>query len=139
MLPNDILSKKVLIIDDMVTIREALLHHLMSLGFSYISQAEDGYQAWRLIKEANFGKPYELIFSDIVMPNCTGIEFLKLLRCTEGYEKTPAIMVTSENEISTILEAVSAGASNYLLKPFDQKSIEQKILEVFKKKQAAQR
>ena len=74
-----------------------------------------------------------------MMPKCTGIEFLKQLRAIEIYKKTPVIMITSESELATVLEAVEAGANSYVLKPFNGKIVETKILEVFKKIAAGQK
>lgn len=133
MLDPKILSKKVLILDDMDTIRVAMLKTLQKLGFTNITQAVDGLQGLERVKE-NSTQPFDLIFSDIMMPKCTGIEFLRQLRCIELYKTTPVIMVTSENELTTIVDAIDAGANSYLLKPFNEKSIEQKVTEVFTRK-----
>lgn len=139
MIDEKILKKKVLLMDDMITLRDALTSTLRKLGFSDLSQAVDGQQGLEKAKEAISSQPYELIFSDIMMPKCTGIEFLKQLRAIEIYKKTPVIMITSESELSTVLEAVEAGANSYVLKPFNGKIVETKILEVFKKIAAGQK
>lgn len=139
MINPTILSKKVLIIDDMSTIRDALVAALKTLGFTNISQAVDGKQAFEKANEAAATQPFELVFSDINMPVCNGIEFLRLFRGHASYKGIPVIMVTSENELHTILEAVEAGASSYVLKPFNPKTIEAKVVEVFNKKPAGQK
>lgn len=139
MFDETILKKKILLLDDMITLRDALTTTLKKLGFTDISQAVDGQQGLEKAKEATASKPFELIFSDIMMPKCTGIEFLKQLRTIEVYKKTPVIMITSESELATVLEAVEAGANSYVLKPFNGKIVETKILEVFKKIAAGQK
>lgn len=139
MIDATILVKRVLVMDDMASIRDAMIMALKGLGFTNITQAIDGQQGIEKVAALGAEKPFELIFSDIMMPKCTGIEFLKKLRALEYGKKIPVIMVTSENELSTVLEAVEAGANSYVLKPFTPKMIEQKIVEVFTKKAAAQK
>lgn len=140
MLDPAITKRKVLLMDDMITLREALLSTLKKMGFTDITTAADGLQGLeRAVEAANGGQPFELIFSDIMMPKCTGIEFLKKARSVEAYKSIPIVMITSESELTTVLEAVEAGASSYILKPFNAKIIEQKIADVFKKKAAAQK
>lgn len=132
MLDPKITSLRVLILDDMATIREAMQMALRKLGFEHIIQAADGQDGWNKLK-ASTEKPFGLVFSDINMPNCNGIEFIKLLRTIDVYKGIPVIMVSSENESHIILDAVAAGANNYILKPFTTNMVEQKIEEVFKK------
>lgn len=140
MLDPAIIKRKVLLMDDMITLRDALVSTLKKMGFADITTAADGLQGLeRATEAAKSGQPFELIFSDIMMPKCTGIEFLKKARGIEDYKTIPIIMITSESELTTVLEAVEAGASSYILKPFNAKIIEQKIADVFKKKAAAQK
>lgn len=134
-----ITSKRVLVLDDMASIRDAMILALKSLGFTQINQAVDGQQGIEKVMAVATDKPFELIFSDVMMPKCTGIEFLRKLRALDHGKTIPVIMVTSQNELSTVLEAVEAGANSYVLKPFTAKMIEQKISEVFTKKPAAQK
>ena len=127
---------KILVVDDTPSVREALLITLDSLGFKRLSSAENGEEALKLIA-LETQEPFELIFSDINMPKMGGIEFLKTFR--KANTQTPVVMVSTENELKSIMDAINAGASNYVVKPFDQKIIQKKILEVFKKKLAAQK
>jgi len=132
MLDDKITKRKILVLDDMATIREAMQSALRKLGFSKIQQSADGQDGWNKLKQ-NVEEPFGLIFSDINMPNCNGIEFVKLLRTLDVYKSIPVIMVSSENESHIILDAIAAGANNYVLKPFTPNTIEQKITEVFNK------
>ena len=68
MIDGSILKKKVLLMDDMITLRDALTSTLRKLGFTDISQAVDGQQGLEKAKEALSNQPFELIFSDIMMP-----------------------------------------------------------------------
>lgn len=124
----------------MGTIREALISLLKSMGFTNISEAVDGLDAWeKSLEKLAAGSPFEMIFSDINMPKCNGINFLKLVRGNANYKAVPVLMVTSENELNIILDAVQAGANSYILKPFNKVTIEQKINEVFTKRAAGKK
>lgn len=128
-------ERSVLIADDIASLREALGNCLRKLGFSNITTAVDGKDAWEKLKaKAEEGKPIELIFSDINMPHCHGIDLVKLIRASEVYKETPILMVSTENEVDIIMDAVEAGADNYILKPFNPNTVKDKITETAKKK-----
>ena len=68
------------------------------------------------------------------MPNCHGIDLVKMIRGSEVYTETPIIMVSTENEVGIIMDAIEAGADNYILKPFTPDTVKGKIVETAKKK-----
>ncbi len=128
-------ERRTLVVDDIASVREALSGCLRKLGFSKINSAFDGKDAWEKLKEkADAGEPYELIFSDINMPHCHGIDLVKLIRSSDVYAETPIIMVSTENEVGIIMDAIEAGADNYILKPFTPDTVKAKIVETAKKK-----
>lgn len=67
------------------------------------------------------------------MPNLTGIDALKKLKAQESTRALPVIMVTSESEKARIMEAIQAGAANYVVKPFQAETLAEKIAAVAKK------
>ncbi len=77
----------------------------------------------------------QLIISDWNMPNCTGLEFLKKVRADARFGKLPFVMLTAEAEASQVKEALTSGATNYILKPFSADILKQK-LEITHKKVA---
>ena len=102
-------DSKILIVDDLPSMRADLVRILTELGFSNLKQCEDGRQALDHVKaEAVNNKFYEIIFSDINMPEMDGITLLKNLRGLENYRKTPIFIVSTENEKATILSAGSS-------------------------------
>ncbi len=122
---------RILIVDDMSTIRGLIVKTLNELGYSHCYEAEDGHVAWQMVQKADQENwHYDLIFIDINMPNMNGIELLRLIRGHKAYPKKPIIMITTENEKNVILEAIREKASNYILKPFDRNTINQKIKDV---------
>jgi len=130
-------NTKILIVDDMKTMRLMLRKFLADLGFTRVTDVEDGDVAWvEFQKAAKDGLPYELIISDWVMPKTKGIHLLNRVRGAS--KKLPFIMLTGENEGESIREAVTAGVSAYVLKPFDPEGLRQKLEAVYQASQAAQ-
>jgi len=125
------LKTRILVVDDMMTMRKLVAKALKEIGFTDITEANDGIQAWQKVTEAN--PPFGLIISDWNMPNCSGLDLLKRVRSDGRFGKTPFLLVTAESEQSQILEAAKAGVSNYVVKPFTAESIKEKIESVYKK------
>jgi two-component system chemotaxis response regulator CheY len=121
---------KVLIVDDMMTMRKLVKKSLTAIGFSIFEEAEDGQKAWAKLNDS---LDVGLVISDWNMPNCTGLEFLKRVRADARFKKLPFILLTAEGEAAQVSEAVVAGVSNYVLKPFTQESLTQKIEQTHKK------
>ena len=122
-------DSKILIVDDLPSMRADLVRILTELGFSNLKQCEDGRQALDHVKaEAVNNKFYEIIFSDINMPEMDGITLLKNLRGLENYRKTPIFIVSTENEKATILSAIMSGATDYIIKPYDPLVVKEKVL-----------
>lgn len=123
------LHKRVLIADDLPNMRADLLKILRELGFTNIKEAPDGRAAWdELRTESNYGKPYEIIFSDINMPLMNGLQLLKQIRSMEAYKKVPVFMVSTENEKEIIVKAIIEGATDYIIKPYQSNVVKEKIL-----------
>jgi two-component system, chemotaxis family, chemotaxis protein CheY len=120
---------KVLIVDDMLTMRKIVSKICRELGFTDIKEAADGAEAWKLVQDNNFG----LIISDWNMPNTTGLELLKHVRGSEKAKKTPFLLVTAEAEQSQVAEAVKSGVDQYVVKPFSKEQLQQKLEMVHKK------
>jgi two-component system chemotaxis response regulator CheY len=124
------LSMKVLVVDDFLTMRRILKNILKQVGFKTMEEAEDGAQALDMIKNAD--PPFDLIIADWNMPKMTGIELLKAIRADAELKHLPVIMVTAEAQKSRVLEAVQAGVSNYIVKPFTAETVKAKLEQVFK-------
>jgi len=104
---------KVLIVDDVAADRLIVRDMLEELGFSEIVEANDGDVALRLLEETQF----QLVVSDIKMPNLTGRELLNIIRKQPGYSMTPFVMVTGVADAVPIKAAMSPNRTAWLLKP----------------------
>jgi two-component system, chemotaxis family, chemotaxis protein CheY len=116
-------GKKVLVVDDSAVMRQIIKKNLKELGFSELSEAEDGAAGLKKAGE----EPVDLIVSDWNMPNMTGLEFLKAVRADANLKGIAFIMVTSEADKEKIMEAVQAGVNQYIVKPFNAMQLEEKI------------
>ncbi len=113
---------KLLIIDDERGIRNALREILADEGHE-VDVAENGKQGLEMAQ----AKAYDLIFSDIKMPEMDGMEVLKALKNGENDEngdatlngETPVVMITGHGDVETAVQALKTGAFDFLLKPLD--------------------
>jgi two-component system, chemotaxis family, chemotaxis protein CheY len=119
---------KVLVVDDFATMRKVVRNMLRQMGIDNVSEAENGDEGFRMAKAGEFG----LIVSDWNMPIMTGLEFLKAVRADENTKTTPFLMVTAEALKENIIQAIQAGASNYIVKPFTPQVFEEKLSAIFK-------
>jgi len=120
-----------LLIDDDNKTLELLKRDLNELGIAKnIYTASNGDEAIKeYSKTLKDGEEIDLIFSDIVMPVCNGIEFLEKFR--EKFDpdhKKNIIMLTSKSDKSLVLKTIGFGVNHYLLKPWNQQSLMQKIM-----------
>jgi two-component system chemotaxis response regulator CheY len=121
-------SIKILIVDDFATMRRILKNILKQIGFKNILEADDGTTALDVLDK----QPVDLIISDWNMPKMTGLELLKSVRANDRYKKTPFLMVTAEAQKQNVIEAVQAGVSNYVVKPFTAEAISEKLAKILK-------
>ncbi|RLB11648.1 MAG: response regulator [Deltaproteobacteria bacterium] len=114
---------KILVVDDSKAVRKIVKNMLKNLGYE-VYEAENGEKALELLYEHDW---FDLILLDWNMPEMDGYEFLKIVKKNPKWRNIKIMMVTSENQQQSVLEALNAGADEYLMKPFDQKMLLTKI------------
>lgn len=114
----------VLVVDDSRTIRQLLTIGLRDLGADEIIEAESADKALRLLK---FCSSIDVIVTDWHMPGMNGLEFLKTLRADERFKFIPIVMSTSESAGENVVAALRAGATNYLIKPFNNAQLADRV------------
>lgn len=125
-------KQKILIVDDMSTMRKIIKNMLTKMGCNDLTEAEDGEPAWKMIQEAHeAGQPFEFIVSDWNMPQMSGLDLLKHIREDERFKTLPFLMITAEAEQSNVVIAVKAGVSNFIVKPFAITTLKEKIDKIF--------
>ncbi len=131
-------NTKILVVDDMKTMRMVMKKTLKALGFENVTEADDGETAWPLIQQsASSGEGFQLILSDWNMPKVQGIELLRRVRSDDKTKNTVFIMVTAESEKGQVKEAAQLGVDQYVIKPFTPDSVKEKLEFVYNKKNAA--
>jgi two-component system, chemotaxis family, chemotaxis protein CheY len=114
--------KQALVVDDSKVVRSVATRIMQGLGFE-VREAENGQIALNACKAA---MP-EVILLDWNMPVMDGMEFMKHIQGVAGSEKVKIIFCTTENEVSKIQAAVTSGAHEYVMKPFDTDIIQNKL------------
>ena len=117
--------KSCLVVDDSRVVRKVARRILEDLQF-VIEEAIDGKTAM----DACLRRMPDAILLDWNMPGLSGIDFLRQLRRIKGGDKPVVVFCTTENDIQHIQEAISAGANEYIMKPFDSEIIESKFSQV---------
>jgi two-component system chemotaxis response regulator CheY len=117
----------VLIVDDASAMRKILHGLLKELGFKHMREAENGQLALDELARKKAG----LVVLDWNMPVMTGIELLRAIRADDVLRSTPVLMVTAEAKQENIVEAVQAGVSNYIVKPFNAATLLEKLNKIF--------
>lgn len=121
-------NMKILVVDDMSTMRRIVKNILKQLGFNNLEEAENGQEALSKLKAETYG----FVVSDWNMPVMMGIDMLRAIRADESLKKIPVLMVTAEAQKENLMEAVQAGVSNYVVKPFTAETMQEKINKIFK-------
>ncbi len=123
---------KILVVDDMSTMRKIIKNMLKKIGFTNMEEADDGATAWPKLEEAlGTDAPFEFIVSDWNMPKMSGIDLLGKVRNHETMKALPFLMVTAETEQGNVVTAVKAGVSNFVVKPFTEETLRDKIAKIF--------
>ncbi|MDH4133865.1 MAG: response regulator [Gammaproteobacteria bacterium] len=104
----------ILAVDDSASMRQMVSFTLKGAGFDVV-EADDGVNALTLAR----GKKVDLVVTDVNMPNMDGISLIKELRQLPDYKFTPILMLTTESGDSKKQEGKAAGATGWIVKPFN--------------------
>ncbi len=115
---------RALVVDDSRSMRTIISKQLKELGFE-VYEAANGHEAMAKLHET---KKISLILLDWNMPEMDGMEVLNLIRAEPDYKEIRVMMVTTESEMAQVAIALEAGASEYLMKPFDREALLEKLI-----------
>ena len=118
--------KTILVVDDSSTIRSAIRRILEPMGYA-VAEAANGAEALEYCRERG---DLDAILLDVDMPVLDGLGFLTQLRRSTGLPQPPVVMCTTHNTLPAIQRALSAGANEYIMKPFDAEIIGHKLAEI---------
>ena len=126
---------KTLVVDDFATMRKIVKNVLRQIDITNVTEAENGRQALEILKREG---DFELIVSDWIMPEMTGIEFLKACKDDESVREIPFVMVTAEAQKDSVIEAIKGGVDNYIVKPFTPDKLQDAIQKAVAKTRSQQ-
>jgi len=124
------MKEKILFVDDSKLMRKIVNQTLAKIDVEIID-ASDGKEA--LIVLERFYKEIKLILTDWNMPNMNGFELLQVIKSNNNYTHIPVILTTSEAEKEHINMAIRAGASDYIIKPFNTNELIKTVLKSLKR------
>lgn len=116
------MGKKIITVDDSKTMREMVSFTLKSAGYDLV-EAEDGQVALSLLQK----EKVDLVITDLNMPNMDGLTLIRNLRGMADYKFTPILMLTTEGDAGKKEEGKSAGASGWIVKPFNPEKLVQVV------------
>ena len=112
------MGKTVLVVDDSTSMRQMVAFTLKSSGFTVVEGA-NGKEGLQKLD----GQKVDLVISDLNMPVMNGFEMIKAIRAKPQYKFTPILMLTTESQDSKKAEGKAAGATGWIVKPFDPKQL----------------
>jgi two-component system, chemotaxis family, chemotaxis protein CheY len=122
-------NMKVLVVDDFSTMRRIVKNLLRDLGFTNISEADDGSTALPMLQ----GGDFDFVVTDWNMPGMQGIDLLKAIRADESLAHLPVLLITAEAKKEQIVMAAQAGVNGYIVKPFTAATLKTKLDKIFER------
>jgi len=117
---------KILIVDDMPSMRQVLKHMLHNLGYTFYDEATDGLQALNILRK----KHYDLVITDLHMPKLNGQQLLKEIRSHKRLRHLPVLMVTCEHHRKKIEDIIACKVTGFIVKPFNEKILKKKLARI---------
>ena len=114
---------RALVIDDSKTMRMIVGNILKQIGFE-VAEAKHGREALEVLKQAG---SFDMAMVDWNMPEMNGYDFIVAVRSDHSLDNLRLVMVTTETEMSHVAQALSAGANEYVMKPFNKEIILEKL------------
>lgn len=117
-----------LVVDDHMLMRKLVTQQLSAAGYESFDEAKTGVEGIEKIDHAlSIGKPYDIVFVDWGMPEMDGITFLRQCRSRPELDKTAFVMLTGESERKSVMDAIGAGATAYVIKPVSAEELVEKV------------
>ena len=123
-IPDHIIHKKILVIDDAASMRSVTIAILSAVGFDNIDEADDGTSGLKKLQAGH----YDFVICDWTMPNMDGLELLTAVRADEQLKSVPFLMCTSVTDTKNVSVAIKSGVTDYISKPFASDVLCQKII-----------
>ncbi len=119
-------GKSILIVDDYPAVRRAIKDIIVALGI-HAEEAENGLEAQAALKN----KPFDMVISDLVMPEMDGFELTEALRNTPEYRRLPVVIISTHDDAKYIFRALHLGADDYIIKPPSMEMVKTVLARIF--------
>ena len=117
---------RILVVDDLAVMRLLVRNNLRSMGIEHVALAANGREALDMLQKWRF----DIVVTDWNMPLMDGLELLKHIRASKAYRHVPVVLITAEGERSQVRNAIEAGVTEFLIKPFSFGAFQRKIRRV---------
>ncbi len=121
---------KILIIDDHPAMLAMLRQILKQLGFDTIEEAETAERALEILSRGDV----RMVFTDLGLPGMSGIDLIHQIRQDRATQHLPVIVLSGISEQETVVEALKAGADNFIVKPCSANTIKEKLVQLLSKR-----
>ncbi len=119
-------GKSILIVDDYPAVRRVIKDIVTSLGIK-AEEAENGLEALAVLKT----KPFDLVISDLVMPEMDGFELTEAIRNSPQYRRLPIVIISTHDDAKYIFRALHLGADDYIIKPPSMEMVKTVLARIF--------
>ncbi len=125
---------KILVVDDMISMRHVMIHMLREMGYNDVDEAPDGVQALDKLRKAK----YDLVITDYYMPNIDGRQLLERIRYDDELADLPVLMVSCEDDKNKIKPLIAAKVTGFIIKPFTMQTLTKQLKRIEKSMRANQ-
>ncbi|HEY5599400.1 MAG TPA: response regulator [Candidatus Manganitrophaceae bacterium] len=122
------MNKKILVIDDSATMRSMLMSTIEEMKGVEVVEACNGFEALKALPL----KQFDLIITDINMPEINGLEIVHFVKNNPRYQKIPLIILSTEHGAEDIKKGLALGAQKYITKPFDPDDLKKTVKEILR-------
>lgn len=130
-LPDELTSRRILMVEDEVHARRVIVDNLEELGFASVRQALNGAEALEILENTRF--PIDLVICDLAMPGMDGFTFVEQVRKSRKYYRDiPIVVLTGSSDADSVLRLRKLGVNGYLVKPVTVDALQERIKFVFR-------
>ncbi|MEK7286022.1 MAG: response regulator [Nitrospirota bacterium] len=122
------MSKKILVVDDSAIMRSLVVSAIEELNGVETVEAGNGYEALKLLPQHTF----DMIITDINMPEINGLEIVHFVKSSEIYKKIPTVIISTDHGEAEVKKGLALGANRYFIKPFDMEQLKDAVKDFLK-------
>jgi two-component system chemotaxis response regulator CheY len=119
-------SKKILVVDDSAIMRSLVVSALEEISGVETVEACNGYEALKVLPQ----HPFDMIITDINMPEINGLEIVHFVKSNETYKKIPTVIISTDHGEADVKKGLALGANRYFVKPFGMERLKDTVLEL---------